>query len=177
MSKSLILAIDPGNVDSGYALVDADTLRPIQFGKVNNYDLLDIFTDIFHDYKDTEMHVAIEMIKNYGMSVGQTVFDTCVFIGRFWENLERFNSQVKRKIYIYRQEEKMCICHSMKANDTTIRQALIDRFAPDEPNHGKGTKKNRGFFYGFHRDCWSAYAIAITYHDLYINTIEETENA
>ena len=77
--------------------------------------------------------LVIEMIANYGMAVGKTVFDTCVWIGRFIEIAEHRHTETE---YIYRKDEKMNICHSMKAKDSNIRQALIDRF-------GKvGTKKN-----------------------------------
>jgi hypothetical protein len=52
-------------------------------------------------------------------------------------------------------------CHSAKAKDSNIRQALADRFAPGEPNYGKGTKANQGWFYGFSADVWQAYALAV----------------
>lgn len=68
--------------------------------------------------------------------------------------------------FILRQQEKLTICHSPKANDATIKQALIDRFAPGVSNYGKGTKKDPGWFYGFRADEWSAYAVAVTYHDI-----------
>lgn len=65
------------------------------------------------------------------MSVGQTVFDTCVWIGRFQQlALPKIDTK-----FIYRKDEKMNICHSMKAKDSNIRQALIDRFGE------VGTKK------------------------------------
>ena len=77
--------------------------------------------------------LVIEMIASYGMAVGKTVFDTCVWIGRFKEIAEHRHTETE---YIYRKDEKINICHSMKAKDSNIRQALIDRF-------GKvGTKKN-----------------------------------
>ena len=62
----------------------------------------------------------------------------------------------------------MNICNSMKANDSTIKQALVDRFARGQKNYGKGTKSNPGFFYGFKSDIWSAFAVATTYHDMYL---------
>jgi hypothetical protein len=63
-------------------------------------------------------------------------------------------------------DEKKTICHNPRANDSTIRQALIDRFAYGVPNKGKGSKKDPGWFYGFHADVWSAYAVAVTYADM-----------
>ena len=56
--------------------------------------------------------------------------------------------------FIYRKDEKMNLCGSMKAKDSNIIQALIDRFAPNTPNKGKGTKKEPGWFYGFKKDIW-----------------------
>ena len=47
------------------------------------------------------------------------------------------------------REEKLDLCGSLSAKDANIRQALVDRYAPGQPNFGKGTKKDPGFFYGF----------------------------
>ena len=74
--------------------------------------------------------MVIEMIASYGMPVGKEVFDTCVWIGRFAE------ASGMPTNYIYRKDEKMNICHSKRAKDSNIRQALIDRFGV------VGTKKN-----------------------------------
>ncbi|KHD34036.1 hypothetical protein NL50_18035, partial [Clostridium acetobutylicum] len=77
--------------------------------------------------------------------------------------------------FIYRKDEKMNLCHSMKANDSTITQALVDRFAYGVRNHGKGTKKEPGWFYGFKKDIWQAYAVGVTYFDMYLKGDEKDE--
>lgn len=182
MSKPLILGIDPGNKETGYALVDGETLKPIRFGKLDNYALLDELTDIFETFNNYSIHVAMENFRNYGMVVGQSVFDSCIWLGRLWQHCREYNKRgetpIVRMKHIYREEEKLCICHSPKANDVTIKQALVDRFAQDEPNHGKGTKKSPGFFYNFRADVWTGFALCVTYHDLYMEKADEViENA
>lgn len=126
------LGIDPGNEQSGYVIVDED-LKPIEFGKVYNEELLRKLYKIKQDID----FIAIEMIGHYGtgMPAGKTVFDTCVWIGRYEEALK--DCQVGR---IMRSEEKMNLCGTMKAKDSNIRQALIDRFAQFDFKNGKGTK-------------------------------------
>lgn len=157
----VILAIDPGTFETGYVVVKDDLSKVIEKGKIDNFELLKKIRnhDLVYD------SVAIEKIKSYGMSVGDSVFDTCIWIGRFYEAINTETPDVRIK-FITRIQEKTMICHSSKANDTTIKHALIDRFAPYTENYGKGTKKNPGYFYGFKQDIWSAMAIAVTYHDL-----------
>ena len=161
----VIFAIDPGNIESGYVICGytEDGIQEVsQFGKASNDELLEKCKNI-----GQYVSVAIEMVASYGMPVGRDVFQTCVWIGRFTQAIG-----ADRVKYIYRKEEKMCLCHSMKANDSTIRQALVDRFAPGERNYGKGTKKDPGFFYGFKADVWAAMAVATTYFDKYIRKID-----
>ena len=104
-------------------------------------------------------HAAIEMVASYGMAVGAEVFDTCVWIGRFHEAI--FGGAD----LIYRREVKLHHCGTSKAKDSNITQALADRFAPGQPNHGKGTKADPGWFYGFAKDAWQAYALAVLVAD------------
>ena len=148
-----LLAIDPGNEFSAYVIAETDTLRPIEFGKIPNDELL----EKIKGYND---HIlAIEMVASYGMAVGKEVFETVFWIGRFWEACYKLS-----KTKIYRKDVKINLCGSMKAKDANIRQALIDRFGV------VGTKKHQGFFYGFKSDIWSAYAVLVTYHDLHLKT-------
>ena len=149
-----IIAIDAGNVESAYCVIDSETYKPLEFAKISNEDLIIQLESIIDKY-DVCVTV-LEMIASYGMPVGASVFDTCVWIGRFYERSIRKVATVE---YIYRKEEKMNLCNSMKAKDSNIRQALIDRFGE------VGTKNNKGFFYGFKKDIWAAFAVGVTYLD------------
>lgn len=167
----MILAIDPGNIESGYVIVRDDLTEILKLGKIRNEKILEEieynrFWGVTTNYKIN--NVGIEMIASYGMPVGAEVFDTCVWIGRFKQTLLNLGIDEENIKYIYRKDEKMNICNSMKANDSTIKQALVDRFARGQKNYGKGTKSNPGFFYGFKSDIWSAFAVATTYHDMYL---------
>jgi hypothetical protein len=100
------------------------------------------------------------MVASYGMAVGATVFETCVWSGRFierWLSGRAYRPQPDR---IYRKEVKMHLCGSMRAKDANVRQALIDRYGGKEAAIGK--KANPGPLYGMSGDCWSALAVAIT---------------
>ena len=141
-----VLSIDPGSRESAYCLMDK-TYKPCGIGKLANCDLLWVIDECDHDI------LAVEMVASYGMPVGAEVFETCVWIGRFMERTKALCS------LIYRKDVKMNLCQSMRAKDSNIRQALIDRFGP------VGTKKAPGWFYGFKADIWSAYAVGVTYLD------------
>jgi hypothetical protein len=163
----LILAIDPGNEQSAYALIDEE-YRPARFGKIPNEELRKIIFDL-----ETENFLkgfrsggpikpTIEMIGHYGtgMAAGKTVYDTCIWIGRFTEILGSDPMLILRKTVVTH------ICGNPKAKDSNVTQALVDRFAYGVPNYGKGTKKAPGWFYGFSADVWQAYALAVTYMDM-----------
>lgn len=154
----MIFAIDPGNEYSAYVLVEDDLSRVIDKGKVSNEELMIIINNLNFNRKLDS--IAIEMVASYGMAVGKTVFETCVWIGRFYQAL--YEQTAIKPIFIYRMDEKMCLCHDSKAKDSNIRQALIDRFGV------VGTKKNQGYFYGFKKDIWSAMAVAVAFHDKYL---------
>lgn len=144
--RSKLLAIDPGPEESAYVVWSGQLHR---FGKLPNADLLEhIREGMGADC------CCIEMIASYGMAVGKTVFETCVWIGRF---MEAFGPE--RCDRLTRNEIKNHLCHSSKAKDANIRQALIDRLG--EP----GTKKAPGATYGVSKDVWAALAVAVTWWD------------
>lgn len=146
MSK--IIAIDPGNVQSGWVVYEHG--RILDFGKQHNKIVLG---KLRRETQAPALYdiLAIEMIASYGMPVGKTVFETVLWIGQFieaWTNLGVINSP-RKHILIYRKDIKKYICGSAKTKDTDVRQALIKRF-------GKiGTT-------GISADIWSALAVAVT---------------
>lgn len=156
-----ILAIDPGNKESAYVLMDED-YNPIAFEKTDNEDFMFVLEQGL--YMGRIDKVVIEMVASYGLPVGKDVFETCVFIGRLVQICSHIQDTPCE--FVYRKDVKMNICHQMtKVNDATIRHALINRFAEHDFKTGKGTKKNPDFFYGFSADVWSAYAVGVTYLD------------
>ena len=153
--QQIIFAIDPGNTESGYALIRMPDFKLLEFGKVANENLLTLIPSAVGQ-SDA---LAIEMVASYGMAVGKSVFDTCVWIGRFIQAAE------KEHTFVYRKEEKICLCGSLKAKDGNIRQALIDRYATFDFKNGKGVKKNPDTFYGVSKDVWQAIAVGVTYYE------------
>ena len=147
-----MLAIDPGNKQSGWCLFGGKSV--LDSGILDNHEMLELI------YQHRANKLAIEMIASYGMAVGREVFETCVWIGRFmqWHNLP---DEVR---LIYRKDVKLYLCGTTKAKDTNIRQAIIDLFPP--VGGGKtpqiGTKKQPGPLYGISSHAWAALAVALT---------------
>lgn len=151
----LLFAIDPGDIQSAFVIID-ENYCVHQKEKWENQRVL----EFMQGFSPTKL--VIEMIASYGMPVGREVFDTCVWIGRFTQAAIARGIPVE---YIFRHEEKLAICHSPNAGDANIRRALIDRFAQHDLKSGKGTKKKPDFFYGFKADIWAAFAVGVTFLD------------
>jgi len=148
-----VLGIDPGTDET--AMVMLDDGKICWKALLSNAEALD--DKIFYGV-DFPQRVAVEMVACYGMPVGREVFETAVLIGRLlamWEGrIGREN--VSR---VYRKDVKINLCGSMKAKDSNIRQALIDRIGE------VGTKSDPGPCYGMKADLWAALAVAVTFHD------------
>lgn len=160
-----IFAIDPGPVESAW--VDWDGGKVVSHGKAKNAHVRNLCLAIGQDG-----WVVIEKIASYGMAVGAEVFETCVWTGRFIEACGQDNR-------ITRCAVKSHLCHSAKAKDANVRQALIDRLGPPavkEPYTPTGktgkalTPRERtvpGPTAGLAGDEWAALAVAVTWHDLH----------
>lgn len=144
-----ILAIDPGTNVSGYALLVDNRVE--DSGVIDNWFLLDKLTD----YNARADELVIEMISGMGMAVGKSTFETCVWIGRFFQEWQCLNG--KEATLIPRNQIKVELCGSARAKDANIRQRCIDVLG--EP----GTKKDKGPTYGVKSHAWQALGVALTY--------------
>ena len=151
-----ILSLDVGTYESAYCLINIETCKPLKFGKINNNELLKIVKN------ENYAQLVYEEFQSYGMAIGQSTIVSITWNGRYIQSAIDRNIKVDP---IYRKEEKINLCGSMKAKDSNIRQALIDRFATFDFKNGKGTIKQKDFFYGFSKDIWSAFAVGITWLD------------
>lgn len=160
--SEILLAIDPGDEYSAFVFMDMETYKPLYFAKEKNEECMGHMISYCVNPQNNVTNCAIEMLASYGMSVGKTVLFTATWVGRFHERLSDYIENID---YIYRRDEKLCICGQMKAKDSNIRQALIDRFAKFDFKNGRGTKENPDWFYGFKADIWAAAAVATTWLD------------
>jgi len=148
----VLIAVDPGPTESAWCLLREG--NPVAWGKEP--------TPLVRDrLRGWRVPVYIEMIASYGMAVGREVFDTCTWIGRMEQVVEDCGCQAHR---IFRIDVKTHLCKRPNANDSNIRQALIDRFGPGK-DKAIGTKKRPGPLYGMAGDCWAALAVAVTAYD------------
>lgn len=139
----MILAIDPGTLQSGF--VRFDGRRVHESGVISNQAMLARIE------ASTDDLLAIEKIEAMGMAVGGEVFETVHWSGIFFHAWPG-SAAVRR---ITRRQVKLGLCGSMRAKDPNIRQALIDMLG--EP----GTKKAPGATYGVTSHAWSALAVAV----------------
>lgn len=149
------MAIDPGNTHSAFVIFDDGEL--IDFGKLDNDELLARICDETQAVRCRFDRLAIEMIASYGMPVGAEVFETCVWIGRFVQAWTGDYSLV------YRRDVKLHLCGQPRAKDSNVRQALIDKYGGKYKAIGR--KASQGPLYGIRADVWQALAVAVTYSE------------
>lgn len=147
----IVLAIDPGPVESAYVIWDGAKI--IDSKITTNEEVRSVVRASTNPFSETDIDVdvvAVEMIASYGMAVGKEVFETCLQIGRFQECITVEN----RFRLVYRRDVKLHHCGTSRATDSNVRQSLIDK-------HGSpGTKKAQGRTYGLKSHLWQAFAIA-----------------
>jgi hypothetical protein len=151
----MVIGIDPGSTESAFVFLEGKQVRVAK--KVDNFKLLACLESKLFDgvaISDVmESDLVIEWIQGYGMAVGQSVFETCRWVGLFEHAWGMDCTLLGRKAV------KSHLCNNTGAKDSHVREALIDRFGPP------GTKKNPGPLYGVTGDMLSALAVAVTFQD------------
>ena len=134
MTTDKILAIDVGTVDSGYAIMrfDKDDIKLLSFGKIANEALMQIIKNNGYD------QLVYEQFQSFGMAIGESTIESILWNGRLIQAAIDRGIPVDR---IYRKEEKLCLCNTLRAKDANIRQALIDRYAKTDKKNGKGARR------------------------------------
>ncbi len=161
----IILAVDPGTTRSAWLEFDTTAGQPVpgRWDIEPNAALIESIRG-WHDaarvgevpFLDA---LVIERVASYGMSVGDEVFETVHWAGRFAE--AAFPSTP-----VYRVPRKtvtLNLCHSARANDSNVRRALLDRFGGDA---AIGRKATPGPLYGLHSHLFAALAVAVTWADM-----------
>ena len=125
-----ILAIDVGTTESGYAIMrfDKDDIKLLSFGKIANDTLMQIIKNDDYD------QLVYEQFQSFGMAIGESTIESILWNGRLIQAAIDRSIPVDR---IYRKEEKLCICNTLRAKDANIRQALIDRYAKTDKKKWK----------------------------------------
>lgn len=155
----MILAIDPGPVKS--ALVGYEAGTTLVWGKLRpNAEILrELASCAAEDVLDGGRAVlVIEQIASYGMAVGAEVFETCFWSGRFAQAWAEWSGGEEAH-RIPRLQVKIALCHTAKARDGNIRQALIDRWG------GPASIRKGGALYRVKNDLWAALAVAVAWEE------------
>jgi hypothetical protein len=146
---SVILAIDPGSTQSAFVVYDGKEELIKDKGIVPNGAMF----EVIGRWKAEIRCLACEMIASYGMPVGASVFETCICIGEYKRECDIQGISFHK---VYRKDVKMYLCGSVKAKDSNIHQALVDRFG------APGKKSCPGKTYGISKDMWAALGVAVT---------------
>jgi len=152
LDAPIVLGIDPGTTQTAYALWNGQQV--VECGLVPNEQMHDMLCG----EKWPGVPMFIEMVASYGMAVGKEIFQTVFWIGRFVEVWDIKQQDWK---LVYRLEVKLHHCHSARAKDANVSQALRDKYGE------VGTKKQPGPLFGVKKDIWSALAIATFAHETF----------
>lgn len=149
-----VLAIDPGTSESAWVVYDPDRKHIVMSGIDKNEKILKEVIDWAKVAMCNECEFVIEMVASYGMPVGKTTFETCLWIGRF---IERWGMEYH---LTYRKQVCLHLCgKAAGVKDSNIIQRLKDMFEPELKPRQKPKKALKGIA----RDMWQALAVAVTY--------------
>lgn len=190
----IVLAIDPGTRDSGWAIVDTEDSTVLLSGKDPNEQLRRAIIDEpwWHDGDPVKVgRIVIESMNgaHAGMPFGVEKIEAVRWAGRFEEAAGRWDDEravpASRVVRISREEVKRVLLGSAATPgaDAAIRAWLIDHFAQvaGDPLGGKaaavGLKASPGPLYGVKADAWSAIALALAFARGALDIIAERARA
>lgn len=150
----LIVAIDPGSEKSAFVGWDEGRARIVTHGIEDNEVVLHLCSS------SMQGTLVVESFESYGMAVGAEVFRTVWWAGRFHQAWRG------RAYQISRRDVKLHLCHSARATDANVRQAILDRFAPTKAL-AIGKRLTPGPLYGLKGHEYAALAVALTWADLH----------
>ena len=148
---TLLLAIDPGSVQSAVVLYDRAEHRVAYHGISPN--------DIVESYarRACDDVLVIEGMAPRGMPTSGDEMKAIFWSGRFagaWGTTDWH--------LFLRRDVKLRLCGTSACKDSNVRQAVIDRFGG---NGAIGLKKTPGPLYGIRKDEWQALALALAFCD------------
>ncbi len=150
--KLKIYAIDPGPKESALVILDPETKTICGHNNGSNVDWFDFLRNSIYLAPEhgEEIVVVIEMVSNYGSTVGQETFETCVAIGHL-----EMAAGLPNCRRITRPDIKLELLGRRRGTDSEIRQALLELFG------GKDSTKKGGPLHGIKSHEWSALAVAV----------------
>ena len=143
-----IIGIDPGEKES--AIVRWDGEKVLSSAIIEN-GILAVSLETGASWRGP---LVIEWIEGYGLTVGQSIFETCRWVGVFQEAYGRDRSHL-----ISRRKVKQHLCNNVSAKDSHVSEALKHLIGE------VGTKKKPGPLYGVVSHAWAALAVAVTWWD------------
>ena len=127
----LTYALDPGNKVTALVVLD-ENFKVAEHYYLPNEEIY----EILQGHSNPSDHLAIEWLQSYGQAVGQSVFMTCRWVGRF-----EIAWNYQNHIYMYARPSILAhITGGVRGKKkSAIRQSLILRFGGSkkgEPLHG-----------------------------------------
>ena len=177
----LVMALDPGTRETGWAIVDTEDGEVLLSGKDPNERLRaaildDAWSDGYDPIKIGRLLIESMNGAHAGMPFGVEKIEAVRWAGRFEETWHRWHDHDQADaglgiVRISREEIKRVLLGSAAARnaDAAIRAAIIDHYAAvaGDPLGGKaaavGRKASPGPLYGVKADAWSAIALALAY--------------
>ena len=145
--ENRILAIDPGNMKSGWIIGRDDEeviggFDVVSFGVDENKYLRGQFKEAVSLFQPTLTRLVIETPKPRGMPTAGEEMETMIHIGRFIQQWSRLGG---RWSYVFRQDVKLNLCGNNRAKDPNVSQAIKDRFGGEQNGRKCRVCKGKGW--------------------------------